>query len=116
MSTTSPYCTQTDLEFMLTRFNLQALLNPKQPGAPAPGALVAQSILWASCRIDFYLRQRYDPLQLAVKDYVRLAAALFGAVMMVRLKQVEHAGLAKEYEEIKAQLESIKATQAEVPG
>jgi len=113
---TAAYCAKPDVEFMLSRFGLQAFLNETDASAPVLAGRLASAINWASTRIDFYLRMRYDPLYLTGNDYVRWAAALFCAVMIVRRKNQEHAGLSAEFDEIKDQLTQIQEFQAEVPG
>jgi hypothetical protein len=100
---------------MLSRFGLQALLNDGATAAPVIQGNLATAITWASVRVNYYLRQRYDSTQLAGNDFVRFACATLAAVMIMRRKNAAHDGLQQEYDEVEGQLESIQQFKYEVP-
>jgi len=112
---TTSYCAQADVTFMLSRFGLQALLNDGASAIPVIQGNLATAITWASVRIDYYLRQRYDPTQLAGNNFVRFACATLASVMIMRRKNAAHDGLQQEYDEVEEQLKSIQEFKYEVP-
>lgn len=115
MAATAPttlYCTQQDVEAILSTDGVQLRLDDDQSGVTdsAESAYMTQYIGWATARLNMYLMGRYDAADLAQSYAVNEFAAIMVAQRICRRRGNPAANSIQElYEESIELLKQIKA-------
>jgi len=118
MTTTTNYCDQSHIQYILRRAGLQSFMaQDGDTNSPVTTWDIDNAINRASTQIDFYLDTRYDPGNLVGNDYVTWACAIIASVEIIRRDNAVQSGLQADYDKIIDQLERIQRNEAgcEVP-
>lgn len=110
------YCTQTDIEDVLTELGVTVNTDAGYPFDTADTDLISRIIEKAESQINYYAMPKYAVAELTGNKWVTMAAAIFAACkIMARGAQGVPVQLEKDRDEILQQLQEIRSGLGQIP-